>query len=59
MLFIVFIPRTLQLNINWPIILHSLYLSSGHLVFIFGMTMTILPSILGCNDSIVKFILDT
>lgn len=58
MLFITLIPRTLQVGIQWPQVLHSLYLAWAKMLFVFGLTLTLLPSILGVK-SIVKFMMDT
>ncbi len=46
MLFVVLIPRTLQLDVSWPQWLHSLYLSCGKVAFVIGMYLSILPSLL-------------
>lgn len=46
MLFVVLIPRTLQLNVVWPQWVHSLYLSTGKVFFVLGMYLSILPSLL-------------
>lgn len=58
MLFVVLIPRTLQLNMVWPQWVHSLYLSTGKVFFVLGMYMTILPSLLDLPN-FTFFIMDT
>jgi peptidoglycan/LPS O-acetylase OafA/YrhL len=59
MLFIVLIPRTLQLDSNaWPQWLHSLYLSCGKVFFVLGMYLTILPSLLDIKN-MTFFLMDT
>ena len=64
MVFIVFIPRPLQLgtaysNIEytWPQWIHSLYFTFSKPIFIGGMIMTFLPSILSIRHSIINTIL--
>lgn len=59
MAFIVFIPRTLQVDITWPQIYHSLYAALTRFLFVFGLALTILPSLLGNKKSIVIFLMDT
>jgi peptidoglycan/LPS O-acetylase OafA/YrhL len=58
MLFVVLIPRTLQLNIKWSQGLHSFYLSTGKVFFVMGMYTTILPSLLDIPN-FTFFIMDT
>ncbi len=59
MLFIVLIPRTLQLDSTaWPQWLHSLYLSTGKVFFVLGMYLTILPSLLEIKN-MTFFLMDT
>ncbi len=58
MLFVVLIPRTLQLDMAWPQWLHSLYLSSGKVFFVMGMYISILPSLLDVPN-FTFFIMDT
>jgi hypothetical protein len=59
MVFIIFIPRTLQIDMNWPQILHSLYFALTRFLFVVGLTLTILPSLLGCKKSLILFVMDT
>jgi peptidoglycan/LPS O-acetylase OafA/YrhL len=59
MAFIVFIPHTLQVDIIWPQIAYSLYAALTRFLFVFGLTLTILPSLLGCKRSLVIFLMDT
>jgi hypothetical protein len=58
MVFIVFIPRTLQVGNKWPQALHSFYLSTGKVFFVFGMFLTVLPSLLDLKN-FTFFIMDT
>jgi len=58
MLFVVLIPRTLQVNMPWPQWLHSLYLSCGKVFFVLGMYISILPSLLDIKN-FTFFIMDT
>jgi hypothetical protein len=58
MLFVVLIPRTLQLDVVWPQWLHSLYLSTGKVFFVLGMYLSILPSLLDVPN-FTFFIMDT
>jgi peptidoglycan/LPS O-acetylase OafA/YrhL len=57
MSFVAFIPRGLQTGEQWPQIYHSLYWGLSKPVFILGMGMTILPTILGHRHSFFNFIL--
>jgi hypothetical protein len=59
MIFIIFIPRTIQVGIQWPQALHSLYLAFSYFIFVFGAFLTILPSMLSCKHSIMTFLMDT
>ena len=58
-LFIVLIPRTLQLGHKWAQIFHSLYLSSTKLFFVMGVSMIIAPCLLGIKNDIVFWFMDT
>jgi len=58
MLFIILIPRTLQVGGTWPQWLHSLYLSTGKVFFVMGMFSTIVPSLLDLPN-FTFFIMDT
>ena len=57
--FWVFIPRTLQVGTQWPQWLHSLYQSTSNLIFVLALYLTILPSLLGFKQSIIRLCLDT
>ena len=57
-MFIVFIPRTSQLGLYWPNFVNAVYLTYSKSLFVFGITLLILPSLLG-SSSIVGFVLDT
>jgi hypothetical protein len=59
MIFLVMIPRTLQVGTTWSQDLHSLYLSLAKFLFVLGLGLTILPSLLGCKKSIIMFMMDT
>ena len=57
--FICFIPRTAQgADRYWPQLAHSLYLTYAKTLFVFGLSLIILPSLLGIN-SFIKSIMDT
>lgn len=59
MLFLVLIPRTLQVGMQWSQFEHSLYQATGKFFFVLALYLTILPSLLGCKSSIIRFSLDT
>jgi peptidoglycan/LPS O-acetylase OafA/YrhL len=59
MCFIVFIPRTIQIGMEWSLTLHSLYLTFSYFIFVFGLSLTILPTILGCKALLVNLLMDT
>ena len=59
MIFLITIVRTLQVGNEWPQYLHSLYQSLAKLIFVIGLSLTILPSLLGCKDSVIDFVMDT
>ena len=53
------IPRTAQgQNHHWPQFVHSIFLTYSKLLFVFGLAMMILPSLLGIN-TLLNFSLDT
>ena len=58
MLFIILIPRTLQVGGTWPQFLHSFFLSTGKVFFVLGLYIMILPSLLDVPN-FVFFIMDT
>lgn len=58
MLFVVLIPRTLQVGGHWPQYLHSFYLSTGKIFFVIGMFSTVIPSLLDIPN-FTFFIMDT
>ena len=58
MLFIVLIPRTLQVGNHWPQYVHSLYLSTGKVFFVLGLYVMILPSLLDIPN-FTFFIMDS
>lgn len=56
---IILIPRTAQGdNHKWSQLSHSLFLTYSKLIFVIGIAIIILPSLLGTN-SIVRFTMDT
>ena len=58
MLFVLLIPRTLQVGGTWPQTVHSTYLSMGKVVFVLGLYVMILPSLLDIPN-FTFFIMDT
>jgi peptidoglycan/LPS O-acetylase OafA/YrhL len=59
MAFIILIPRTAQgENHYWSQLAHSFFLTYSKLIFIIGLAILILPSLLGI-DTLVMFVLDT
>ena len=58
--FVVFIPRTAQGDNYWPELAHAFYLTYSQTLFVMGIALIILPSLL-CQkmNSYVRFILDT
>lgn len=57
--FVCFIPRTAQgFTHYWPQLAHSLYLTYGKTLFVFSLSIIILPSLLGIK-TFVRFIMDT
>jgi peptidoglycan/LPS O-acetylase OafA/YrhL len=59
MAFVVFIPRMLQTGSQWPQIWHSLYFCFSRIIFLLGLTMVILSSLLGIKTSFFRILLDT
>ena len=57
--FLLIIPRTLQVGNVWPQWAHSLYQSLAKIIFVVGLSLAILPSLLGCKDSVIGFLMDT
>lgn len=64
-IFIVFIPRTAQGSAHyWPQFVHSIYLTYGKIIFVFGLSIMILPSLVmrpseKGSKSLVHFLMDT
>ena len=58
MALVTFIVRPLQTGSHWPQVAHYLYLVLSKPVFIFGMILTVLPSILGISNSFFALILN-
>ena len=59
LLFVVLIPRTLQVGHKWPQTVHSLYLTFGKFVFVIGTSMILTPALLKVKDDFIFFLLDT
>ena len=59
MLFLVFIPRTLQVGAEWSQELHSLYQATAKVFFVGALSLMLMPSLYGSKQSIVRFIMDT
>ena len=57
MLFISFIPRSLQTGSSWPQSMHSLYWAFSKPIFVLGTILTTLPTILGIPGSFFNLIL--
>ena len=55
---LVFLPRNLQVGNTWPQIGHSTYLAFSKILFVIGITLTMLPAVLGIDD-FVTFLCDT
>lgn len=58
-MFIILIPRTLQVGHKWPQVVHSFYLTFGKLFFVIGVSMLLTPSLLGIKNDLVFFLMDT
>ncbi len=58
MLFVLLIPRTLQVGYVWPQFLVSAFLTFSKIAFVIGLSVTITPSLLGV-PSMVIFLMDT
>lgn len=59
MSFIIIIPRTIQRGFKWSSLDHSLYMAFSSFIFVFGLSLSILPTILGFRISMVNFLMDT
>ena len=59
MLFIILIPRTLQVGHKWPQVIHSLYLTFGKFIFVIGTSLAVTPALLKIKDDFLFFLLDT
>lgn len=64
--FIVFIPRTAQGETHhWPQFVHSVYLTYGKIIFVLGVSLIIIPSLVLTpkskkdSRSLVHFLMDT
>lgn len=59
MLFLILIPRTSQVGYRWSTLINSLYLTFAKLLFVFGVSVLILPALLTNNaNCILHMILD-
>lgn len=54
---VAFIPRDLQVGHEWPQIAHSFYWGFSKPIFLLGMAMTILPTMLGHTHSFFNTLL--
>jgi peptidoglycan/LPS O-acetylase OafA/YrhL len=57
MSFVAFVPRCLQTGCAWPQIVHSFYWGLSKPIFLLGMTMTILPTMVGHSHSFFNLIM--
>jgi peptidoglycan/LPS O-acetylase OafA/YrhL len=57
MSFVGFIPRDLQVGHEWPQIAHSFYWGFSKPIFLLGMVLTILPTMLGHSHSFFNTLL--
>lgn len=58
-MFIIWIPRTLQVGHKWPQIFHSLYLTFTKLLFVIGVSFLATPSLLGLKNDFFFWLMDT
>ena len=58
MLFLLFLPRNLQVGNTWPQVAHSFYLAFSKILFVLSITMLMLPATVGIKD-FVNFLCDT
>lgn len=58
-LFIVFIPRTLQVGHKWPQAVHSIYLTFSKLFFVIGVSLLVTPTLVGVKNDLFFFLMDT
>lgn len=56
--FIILIPKSGQGDNSWPLLVHSAFLTYSKLVFVVGLSLVLLPSLLGV-ESMVRFAMDT
>ena len=59
LIFIVVIPRTLQLGHVWPQAVHSIYLTFSKLFFVMGVSMLVTPTLVGIKNDLFFFLMDT
>lgn len=59
LIFIVVIPRTLQVGHIWPQTVHSIYLTFTKLFFVIGVSLLASPSLLGIKDDFFFWLMDT
>lgn len=58
-IFIVLIPRTLQVGHTWPQPVHSTYLTFSKLFFVMGVSMLVTPTLVGIKNDLFYFLMDT
>lgn len=58
-IFIVVIPRTLQVGHKWPQAVHSMYLTFSKLFFVIGVSMLVTPTLVGIKNDLFYFLMDT
>lgn len=56
---IVLLPRSLQVGHQWPQFAHSLYLTSTKLLFVVGISLLCIPSLLGAKNDFFFWLMDT
>ncbi len=59
LIFIVVIPRTLQVGHKWPQAVHSTYLTFSKLFFVMGVSMLVTPTLVGVKNDLFYFLMDT
>lgn len=59
LIFIVVIPRTLQVGHTWPQWVHSSYLTLSKLFFVIGVSLLASPCLLGIKDDFFFWLMDT
>ena len=57
MSFIIIIPRLLQVGYIWPQVIHSLYYAVSKPIFLIGLLLVVLPTLIGYQKSFFNTIL--